>query len=73
MNSVRSYEGIGRNQRAIFKMCVDVIAVMLQVREAMSQMDAVGRDRIRQRTMQIAPVEGVVRCAESSFDRIPER
>ncbi len=73
MNSVCSYEGIGRNQRAILKMRVDMIAVMLQVREAMFQMNAVGRDRIRQCTMQIAPVEGVIRCAESGFDRIPER
>ena len=49
----------------------DPIAVIDQMREAVSEMNAIRRDGICQCAMQVAAMQRVVGCVESRFDGFP--
>ena len=72
VDAVGAYQCVKRDRFAAFKMRLYTITVFYQAREPMCEMYAVGRNRIRQRAMQIGTVQGIIRCAKSGLDHLTQ-
>jgi hypothetical protein len=70
VDAVGAHQQAGLHAVAVREPRLDVVAVIGQPDQAVAQMDALGRERARQRRQQVGAVDLVMREAEGGLDRL---